>query len=87
MAYSIKKAKAEIQKGAILANNTAKVAADDIINQEGGSPDNGIILADAKEMNTFLTTDGSNHPIIGWYNDNNPRWEKILQQKLIYQTN
>ena len=71
-----KKAKAEIQKGAILANNTAKVAADDIINQEGGSPDNGIILADAKEMNTFLTTDGSNHPIIGWYNDNNPRWEK-----------
>ena len=27
-------------------------------------------------MNTFLTTDGSNHPIIGWYNDNNPRWEK-----------
>ena len=71
-----KKAKAEIQKGAILANNTAKVAADDIINQEGGSPDNGIILADAKEMNTFLTTDGSNHPITGWYNDNNPRWEK-----------
>ncbi len=71
-----KKAKAEIQKGAILANNTAKVAADDIINQEGGSPDNGIILADAKDMNTILTTDGSNHPITGWYNDNNPRWEK-----------
>ena len=70
------KAKAEIQKGAILANNTAKVAADDIINQEGGSPDNGIILADAKDMNTILTTDGSNHPITGWYNDNNPRWEK-----------
>ena len=71
-----KKAKAEIQKGAILANNTAKVAADDIINQEGGNPDNGIILADAKDMNTILTTDGSNHPITGWYNDNNPRWEK-----------
>ena len=71
-----KKAKAEIQKGAILANNTAKVSADDIINQEGGSPDNGIILADAKDMNTILTTDGSNHPITGWYNDNNPRWEK-----------
>ena len=71
-----KKAKAEIQKGAILANNTAKVAGDDIINREGESPDNGIILADAKEMNTFLTTDGSNHPITGWYNDNNPRWEK-----------
>ena len=71
-----KKAKAEIQKGTILANNTAKVSADDIINQEGGSPDNGIILADAKEMNTFLTTDGSNRPITGWYNDNNPRWEK-----------
>ena len=71
-----KKAKAEIEKGAILANNTAKVAADDIINQEGGSPDNGIILADAKDMNTILTTDGSNHPITSWYNDNNPRWEK-----------
>ncbi|WP_456096213.1 cell wall-binding repeat-containing protein, partial [Peptostreptococcus sp.] len=71
-----KKAKAEIEKGAILANNTAKVAADDIINQEGGSPDNGIILADAKDMNTILTTDGSNQPITGWYNDNNPRWEK-----------
>lgn len=71
-----KKAKAEIQKGAILANNTAKVAADDIINQEGENPDNGIILADAKDMNTILTTDGSNHPITGWYNDNNPRWEK-----------
>ena len=27
-------------------------------------------------MNTILTTDGSNHPITGWYNDNNPRWEK-----------
>ncbi|SFE96628.1 InlB B-repeat-containing protein, partial [Peptostreptococcus sp. D1] len=59
-----------LESGAVIANNTAASKGDDIANYNGK-----INLSPAEQMNTRLTTDGSNKLIDGWYmDDTGARW-------------
>ncbi|OTN94521.1 YSIRK-type signal peptide-containing protein [Enterococcus faecium] len=65
-----------VEDGAIIANNKAVMMGDDIAH-DGKS----LTLASAKNTNTLLSTDNSNHPITGWYLDN-PRWKADDAKKI-----
>lgn len=65
-----------VEGGAVIANNTAADAGDDIAHY-GDS----LALSSAQSMNMFLSTDNSNNPITGWYSDY-PRWQADGAQEI-----